>query len=253
MDDQNKPDAVSETIVLRQAIEEAAPPPPPGPFSSPVKVLTWTLTLGVAIVGLGGIGALTVERLQSDLLLRASEGEVRERLGDVWPSDGSGAYYETLGEYVGVLEPEDRAMAKLAAERAVEADPDRAFAWARIAYLSTDPAAAPGEETVNALRASMEHCSLCDPELVRWRFNFVLAHWDSMPEDVRTQAFTHADMLRWSGANAEFLAEMRVKSRAVGIPYDAYRADVDTPVRSLDILPPEPVLEAPAVEVSAEG
>jgi hypothetical protein len=57
-----------------------------------------------------------------------------------------------------------------------------------------------------------------------------------MPEPMRRRAFEHADLLRWIGPNAEFLAEMRVKAKQNGIPFDDYRAAVETPVRTWDIM-----------------
>ncbi len=191
--------------------------------------------LGVLAFGLAGVVYLTSAHLRTDMLVGASRAEARSHVAGEWPDGATGAYFETLGEWVELLDPEQRELALRAARRAVEADPDRAFAWARIAYFSGSETAASGEESVNALRASMTACPLCDAELVRWRFNHVLAHWDQMPDDVRRTAFTHADMLRWAGGNAEFLAEMRVKANNAGIPYDAYRAAVDTPVRSWEI------------------
>lgn len=81
----------------------------------------------------------------------------------------------------------------------------------------------------------MDACPLCSQELIAWRFNFVLANWTSIPDPLRRRAFEHADLLRWIGPNAEFLAEMRVKAKQNGIPFDEYRAAVATPVRTWDI------------------
>jgi hypothetical protein len=46
-----------------------------------------------------------------------------------------------------------------------------------------------------------------------------------------------AKLLGRIGPNEEFLAEMRVKARLNGIAFDAYRAAVNTPVRTWDITP----------------
>ena len=91
----------------------------------------------------------------------------------------------------------------------------------------------------------MTACSLCDPDLIGWRFNFVLAHWAEMPEVTRRQAFEQADMLRWKGDRAEFLAGMRIKAEAAGIPYADYRNAVKTPVRNWE-LGPAPIAKSPA-------
>ncbi len=235
MDQDIQAEIASDTVVLRQAISEAEANKPKSAFSSPSRVAAWALALIVTALGLAGVGIFTIDRLQTDLLLTAGDTEAREALGDVWPAGASGEYYEALGELVEILDPANREMAQLAAEKAVAADPSRTFAWARLAYFSVTDEGLATDATVSAIRQSMMTCPLCDQELVRWRFNFVLNHWEQMPEDVREMAFTHADMLRWSGSNAEFLAEMRVKADNAGIAYDAYRAAVDTPVRSWDI------------------
>ncbi len=253
MDDNLQASMASDTVVLRQALSEADRPAPKGAFSSPGRVIAWALTLVACVLGLAGVAVYTTDRLQTDLLLSSSDSEARERLGAVWPSSASGEYYEALGELAEGLVPENIEMAQLAAERAVAADPTRAFAWARLAYFTSLTADAPTDETIAALGSSMDHCALCDQELVRWRFNFVLSHWNDMPEDLRSRAFTQADMLRWSGANAEFLAEMRVKANRAGIPYDAYRSAVDTPVRSWDIEPVEAVAATAPVNPAQPG
>lgn len=235
MDESIQSAIASDPLVMKTARSEADARAPKSALSSPARVAGWSLTLAIGLAALVGVAMMTIDRLQTDLLLSAGDAEARETLGEVWPTGASGEYYEALGELVEVLEPENREMAQLAAERAVAADPTRAFAWARLAYFSLDEVGMATEDTLVALRASMEQCPLCDQALVRWRFNFVLSHWSQMPEIIRKLAFTHADVLRWSGNNSEFLAEMRVKANAAGIPYDAYRAAVDTPVRSWDI------------------
>jgi hypothetical protein len=83
----------------------------------------------------------------------------------------------------------------------------------------------------------MDACPLCSEDLIRWRFNFVLANWSAMPEAIRTRSFEHAEFLSWSGEHAEFLAEMRIKSDIAGIPFDTYRAAVKTPANSWILTP----------------
>ena len=60
---------------------------------------------------------------------------------------------------------------------------------------------------------------------------------EEIPEALRRKAFEHADLLRWVGPNTEFLAEMRIKADQNGIPFDTYRAAVNTPARTRDIGP----------------
>lgn len=237
MDEVAQPEFVGESVVTRHGRPDDGTDAPKGAFSSPGHVALWAVTLVVGLAALGGVSILMIDRLQTGLLLSAGDAEARRTITDVWPTGASGEYYETVGELIETLDPENVEMAQLAAERAVEADPGRAFAWARIAYYRAEETGAVDEETIAALLQSMRRCGLCDPELVRWRFNFVLSNWDQMPEQVRRAAFMHADVLRWTGANAEFLAEMRVKANAANIPYDEYRSAVNTPVRSWDIEP----------------
>jgi hypothetical protein len=151
-------------------------------------------------------------------------------------------YFEVLSELA-----TDPGSALTAARRTVEADPSRAFVWTRIAWLEAERAGRPSGASLDALVKSMDACPLCSTDLIRWRFNFVLANWSAMPETIRSRAFEHAEFLSWSGENAEFLAEMRVKSGLAGIPFDAYRAAVETPVNSWIVIP-----EAIATNDSAE-
>ena len=138
----------------------------------------------------------------------------------------------------------DDDVAYQAAKRATELDPSRASAWATLAYIETRrQQGVVNQAAIAALTRSMDACPLCDAALIRWRFNFVLTHWAAMPEAIRLRAFEHADLLRWIGPHAEFLAEMRFKARLHGIPFDDYRAAVDTPARSWDIAPAPQALE----------
>lgn len=237
MDESAQPGFVGESVVTRHGRPDDPAKESKGAFSSAGPVALWALTLIVGLLALAGVTVFTIDRLQTDLLLSASDVEARRAITEVWPTDASGEYYEAVGELIETLDPENAEMAQLAAERAVAADPSRAFAWARIAYYKAEEAGAVGDEAIAALLQSMRRCGLCDPELVRWRFNFVLSNWDQMPEQVRRAAFMHADMLRWTGSNAEFLAEMKIKANAAGIPFDEYRSAVNTPVRSWDIEP----------------
>ena len=149
------------------------------------------------------------------------------------------AWLETLAELALQVEPQDTDHALMAAVRATRRDPSRAGAWALQAYLETRKAKQVNAAALDALSKSMAACPLCSQELIRWRFNFVLANWAAIPDGIRRQAFEHADILRWMGDNAQFLAEMRIKAQQAGIPYDEYRSAVDTPVRTWDLAPLE--------------
>ncbi len=133
------------------------------------------------------------------------------------------------------LSDDDLELALSAARDAVAADPDRAFVWARLAYLETERAGSVTPAALEAIGRSIDACPLCDEELIRWRFKYVLSNWASIPEDLRNRTFETADILRWTGRNADFLAEMRIKSMAAGVPFDEYRSRVNTPVHTLEL------------------
>lgn len=171
-------------------------------------------------------------------LLAASDSGVRDSLAMVGPGVLDPDYLETLSEIGLDIEAPDVASAEAVARRAVAIDPSRAFVWARLAWLEAQKAGGRvNDASLGALTRSMNACPLCDQELIAWRFNFVLANWQDVPDPLRRRAFEHADLLRWIGPNAEFLAEMRIKAKQNGIPFDAYRAAVETPVRTWDIMP----------------
>lgn len=159
------------------------------------------------------------------------------RIADEWVQSDWPDVLEATAEHSLRVSPADEGAAYLAARKAVALDPSRAFAWAILAHVETRQAGGVNASALEALERSMTACPLCDQGLVRWRFNFVLAHWSAIPDALRRKAFEQADILRWIGPNAEFLAEMRYKAQLAGIPYDAYRAAVDTPAPSWDIVP----------------
>ena len=158
--------------------------------------------------------------------------------------------FEAISEIA--LSDDDIGLALSSARAAVAIDPDRAFVWARIAYLETEQSGKITPSALDALSHSLTACPLCDEELIRWRFRFVLSHWDAIPEDLRDRTFESADILRWTGRNADFLAEMRIKSMAAGVPFDEYRARVDSPVHTweLDYIEP-PAIVQPSVPDAA--
>ena len=163
---------------------------------------------------------------------------VTQALQHDWSHSTAPDYVETLAELAMQMPVADTGSAYVAASRATELDSSRAFAWAQLAYLETRRASGKvNEASLNALTRSMDACPLCDDTLIGWRLNFVLANWTAIPEPLRKRAFEQADVLRWIGPNAEFLAEMRIKARQNGIPFDAYRAAVNTPARTWDIGP----------------
>lgn len=210
------------------------------PARAPVQWRPWAwfslMALGVASVA--PMAWFAWERIDAWGLANATPAAQRVALTNDWSDVQSPDYLETIAEISLNQSIPDEGAAYVAAKRVVELDPSRGFAWATLAYLDTRNAGgAVNDAALESLTRSMDVCPLCDQALIRWRFNFVLAHWNYVPEVLRKRAFEHADILRWTGDNAEFIAEMRFKARLEGIPFDAYRAAVDTPARSWDIAP----------------
>lgn len=153
------------------------------------------------------------------------------------------------------LSADDLDLALDSARKAASADPGRPFVWATLAYLETEKAGRASPAALEALGQSIAACPLCDEELIRWRFRYVLANWADIPEDLRKKTFETADILRWTGRNADFLAEMRVKSMAAGVPFDEYRAGVKSPVHTweLDFVEPPSTFAPPASPPAPEA
>lgn len=198
----------------------------------------WALMLALAMAALAPIGREITRGFEAYTLVHADEGTIRDRLVAGVRGQASTDEMEILSELA--LDVAGAETALQAARKTVEADAARYHVWARIAWLETEIAGRFTAEAQAALQQSMVLCPLCSDDLVRWRFNFVLTHWRETPEMLRRLAFEQADILRWRGENAEFLAEMRIKAIRAGIPFDAYRSDVDTPVRSWDLRPQDP-------------
>ncbi|MEP7209431.1 MAG: hypothetical protein ABI740_01230 [Alphaproteobacteria bacterium] len=201
------------------------------------RALLWTAVMAVGLLTLAPIVRYASVEIGNQSLAQASDAVVRQKLIQPLPRFAPADYFETIGELAMSAKPAQPAVALRAMERAVAIDQSRAFAWANIAWLQTNVAGQVTPDAQKALANSMTVCTLCDPELVAWRFNFVLAHWAEIPEATRRRAFEQADMLRWKGDHAEFLAGMRIKSEAAGIPYAEYRDAVKTPVRNWELGP----------------
>ncbi|MFT3724244.1 MAG: hypothetical protein QM773_11705 [Hyphomonadaceae bacterium] len=196
----------------------------------------WAGLLAGAIMSLGPIAQFSLHEVETATLTRADDATVVAALEQDWPHSTSADRLETLSELSLRLPTPDMGSAYAAAQRTTQIDPSRAFAWANLAWLEMKRSSgAVSPATIDALTKSMDACPLCDEGLIRWRFNFVLANWQAMPEAVRRRVFEQADLLRWNGPNAEFLADMRAKARSAGVPFDAYRSAVNTPVRTWDL------------------
>jgi hypothetical protein len=210
------------------------------------RAMMWTALLIIGVVTLIPIVRFAALELETWALLQADNAAVQRQLDSINPGFAPTDYLETLAELGVQGETENLEAAYLAAAQATKADPSRAHVWAQLAWLETHKSGKVTAAALDALVRSMNACPLCSQDLVRWRFNFVLANWGSVPDDLRRRAFEQADILRWIGQNREFLAEMRVKAVGAGIPFDDYRSAVATPVRTWDLTPaPEAGTAAP--------
>ena len=199
---------------------------------------SWFVLLAFSAAATVPMLGLAWQNVASWSLVNASPAETRAALLADWSGSSSPDYLEAVAELSLQQPTVDEASAFVAARRATQLDPSRAFAWAMLAYLETRQLNGRVDNVAReALTKSMDACPLCDADLIRWRFNYVLTNWSEMPETIRSRAFEQADLLRWIGPNAEFLAEMRFKAGLNGIPFDTYRSRVKTPARAWDIAP----------------
>ncbi|HEV7694542.1 MAG TPA: hypothetical protein VGO52_27140 [Hyphomonadaceae bacterium] len=204
------------------------------------KAAYWTALIVGAALTILPIIRFAGQELETFSLLQASDSVVKAELARGGAPGANTAYLEVLAELGSQPATRNDEAALSLAERATSADPGRASAWAQLAWQEYLKAKSISPASLDALRKSIAACPVCEQDLIRWRFNFVLANWDSVPEDVRKAAFEQADILRWVGQNREFLGDMRLKAIKAGIPFDAYRTAVNTPVRSFDLnLAPE--------------
>ncbi len=201
------------------------------------RAVGWIALIAAGVAAVMPMSRFAEQEIETWALVNANDDGIIEALQADWSVSTSPDYLEALAEQGLGLEKPPIDTVHAIARRVVELDPSRASVWAQIAYLEAKQAGKINPASLDALTKSMAACTMCDEELIRWRFNFVLANWIAMPEAVRRQAFEQADLLRWIGPNAEFLAEMRVKAQQNGVPFDAYRAAVNTPVRTWDIGP----------------
>ncbi len=231
-------DSTSFNLEVLQAVDPAkAPKNAASPASRVGRIFSWVALSVLGLAAIVPMVSLVNEEARTMTLLAASDDEVRNLLASKASGVSNPNFLEMLSEVSLEIPEPDLASAEAAARKALEMDPSRAHVWARLAWLETQKAGGRvNQASLDALGRSMQACPLCSQELIAWRFNFVLTNWHAVPDPLRRKAFEHADLLRWIGPNAEFLAEMRVKAKQNGIPFDAYRAAVETPVQTWDIL-----------------
>ena len=124
----------------------------------------------------------------------------------------------------------ERALSRKLLDRAISQDNERPLAWAIMAFLDAKDAGSLSPAAITSLQRSFEICPLCDnQELLRWRLQFVLHHWDSAPEDIRKAVFEGADVLRWRYEDHDFLAEQDTYAITRSIPFDTYADGLTSP------------------------
>jgi len=141
----------------------------------------------------------------------------------------------SLAERLVSLGPDqdDRAAALL--DRALEADDGRPYAWTLLAYIETRRSGSFSARAREAFARSLDVCPLCDKDLLRWRLEFVITHWDEVPASLRADVFEGADFLRWWHLDAAFLQTQKERAAARGIPFADYQRAVNSPVRPHEI------------------
>lgn len=120
-------------------------------------------------------------------------------------------------------------------EAALAVDGDHPDTWALLSFLHTRQSGEYTAASERALQASMAACLYCSKALLKWRFTYVLQHWDKVSEPTRMAAFSGADFLRWWHLEYEYLGRLRRQSLAEDIPFDSYREKVGTHVRPNEI------------------
>lgn len=120
-------------------------------------------------------------------------------------------------------------------ESALAAGPDNPNAWALLAFLYVQRAGGLDTDALNALQISIDQCGYCEKSLLRWRFTFVLQHWQDAPEKIRAEVFSGADFLRWWFLDYAYLNEVRAEALARRIPFDEYRRNVNSPIRPSEV------------------
>lgn len=215
----------------------------------------WTALMIAGALTLIPISQYARQEMATWTLLEADDAGIRNAIAGDWAHSGSADYVETVSELSLHLQKADTATAYAAAQRATKLDGSRANAWATLAWLEYSKAKTVTPAVLDLLTKSMDACPMCNQDLIRWRFNFVLANWAAIPEPLRVRAFEQADVLRWTGDNHLFLADMGIKANQAGIAFDKYRMAVNTPVRTLDLgLAPEPAAPAsPPAAPAAPG
>jgi hypothetical protein len=141
----------------------------------------------------------------------------------------------SLAERLVSLGPQQDGRAATLLDRALEVDSGRPYAWTLLAYIETRRSGSFSPRAREAFARSLEVCPLCERDLLRWRLEFIITHWDEVPASIRADVFKGADFLRWWHLDAAFLQTQKERAAARGIPFSDYQRAVNSPVRPHEI------------------
>lgn len=150
-------------------------------------------------------------------------------------SNHSPDYLIALAERSMTLDQTTAPDAEILLLSALSKDPQRPFAWALLSFARAVQNNGLNEEAIDALNQSLEYCKLCDPNLIRWRADYMIGFWTSIPHETRLEIFEGVDLLRWWHLDQAFITDLRSRALTAGIGFDAYLRAVDTPVRPEEI------------------
>jgi|GEM_PF-1532135 len=141
----------------------------------------------------------------------------------------------SLAERLVELGPDHDDRAREFLLRALARDEGRPYAWTLLAFVETRRTGMFSAEARDAFARSVQVCPLCEKDLLRWRLEFVITHWDEVPASIRADVFQGADFLRWWHLDADFLQTQKERAAARGIPFADYQRAVNSPVRPHEI------------------
>lgn len=203
---------------------------------------TTTQIAVAAAVFVGGLGllALTVREwmvLNQERSVSAATQTSPEVIADILNEDtnASPEYLIRLAEELVAKGPENDETARALLTRALEIDEGRPFAWTLLAFVETRRTGRFNEDAKQAFDRSLEVCPYCEKDLLRWRLEFIISHWDDVSAETRDRVFRGADFLRWWYMDHEFLQTQKERAAARGIPFVAYQRAVNSKVRPEEI------------------
>lgn len=150
--------------------------------------LALILTAGLSIhAGLDRVSALSVSAMP--------DREFSQRFSANTPLTGSPVRLEAIGDRALRLETPDLALARLAFQASLVAEPRNGKVWAKAAYVNYAIIPVVAGETEDALRQSYYLMPYADRSFISWRLDFVATAWTGLPQDLRDAAEREARTL----------------------------------------------------------